>query len=149
MTTCKIDPSKFKANNKDELLEKLKQEVKDKEDIKNIGQNQAIEMLEQAKENEKEEETVANIDYLISIIKQYFANQFNAEIARNSVLEKLKNEEIASKVREKIAQNPDIVKLAKKILGSNFVDTCIKKFGLTKQSQIDIEKNKNAYIRSI
>jgi Glu-tRNA(Gln) amidotransferase subunit E-like FAD-binding protein len=149
MTSFKIDISKFKTDSKDELLKKLKQEVKEKDDIKNIGQNQAVEMLEQAKENEKDEKTVANIDYLITLIKQYFANQFNAEIARKSVLEKLKSEEIVSKVREKIEQNPDVVKLAKKMLGSNFVDTCIKKFGLTKQAQIDIEKNKNSYIRSI
>ena len=97
-----------------------------------ISQNEAIQFLEEEKNKEKDEKMRANYDYIITLIKNWFANQasFNAKKAQQTILKILsqKNESLNKNIKSAI-QNPKMIILAKQMFkGENFVNHIINNY---------------------
>ena len=121
---------KFKNNKQISVISKEIQKANlDKMDI---SQNEAIQFLEEEKNKEKDEKMRANYDYIITLIKNWFANQasFNAKKAQQTILKILsqKNESLNKNIKSAI-QNPNMIILAKQMFkGENFVNYIINNY---------------------
>lgn len=142
--TLKINPDNFKNTSISQTLEKIQNNHKQElETNQKLSQNDIINTLEKDKEQEKDSKTIADYDYIIELIKNYFANKqsFNAQKAQITIKERLTNEK---ELVEKLKQYKDNILLntiSKQMLGSNFVDyiknnfLCEKSQGMILQKQ--------------
>ena len=111
-----------------------------------LSQNEIISFLEEQKSKEKDKKKVADYDYIISLIKNWFANQesFDAKKAQQTILKILsqKNEDLIKSINSAI-QNPQIIILAKKMFkGGNFVNHIINNY-LSNNSKQQWELKRN------
>ena len=142
--TLKINPDNFKNKSISKTLEKIQNNHKQElEANQNLSQNDIISSLEQDKEQEKDEKTKADYDYIIELIKNYFANKqsFDAKKAQNTIKERLTKEKALVEKLKQYKDNILLNTISKQMLGSNFVDyiknnfLCEKSQGMVLQKQ--------------
>jgi len=146
-----IEIDKFKNNSMKNTISKLIDKYKP-QDTNSLRQNEIINVLEQERDLEKNEKTKADIDYLIEVIKNFFAKKFDAEIARNTTRKKLSEERVQLKAQEIINKNKHLQQsmqdLAEGSLGKQFTQEIISNFKLTPESR-EHAKQQEGWVRSL
>ena len=98
---------------------------------KDISQNSIISFLEEEKSKEKDGKTIADYDYIISLIKNWFANKasFEAKKAQQTIRDRLhKDIVLKNKVIDIFNKNPNIMDLAEEMLGKNVFEELKNEF---------------------
>ena len=72
----KINPENYQKSTLSKTINKIKDNhLIDGEINNNLSQNEIINMLEKDKQKEKDEKTIADYNYIIELIKNWFANK--------------------------------------------------------------------------
>lgn len=142
---------KFKSSSMKSTISSLLDKYKPQEK-KDLKQNEIIQVLEKERDQEKNEKTRGDIDYLIQVIKNYFAKKFDAEKARQTTLQKLQEARVQEKTQEIISKNKDLEKnmqqLAEITMGINFTQQLIDKYQLTQEAQ-EKAKSQDGWVRKL
>ena len=139
----KINPENYQKSTLSKTINKIKDNyLIDGRINNNLSQNKIINILEKDKQKEKDEKTIADYDYIIELIKNWFANKqsFNAQVAKETIKNRVNNEKILIEKLKEYKNNPLILSLAKNMLGQNFVNYIDNNFLQEKKQSMVLSK---------
>ena len=132
----------FKDKKHSSIVSSFVNKYQDELKNKNLSQNEVIYYLEKEKNQEKNKEKQADYDYIISLIKNWFANKqsFDMKKAQQTILSRLsKEQELQSKIA-KASTNSQVLAVAEEMLGKNFVDLLKNKYVLNKKQCWELKR---------
>ena len=145
-----IDTEKFKDSSMTKTISNLIKKYKPREEEK-LEQNKIIATLEKEKENEKDPKTRGDIEYLIQVIKNFFAKKFETTKAKQTALKRIQEVRVQEKIREIVKKHPELQeqmrRLAEAMIGTQFASQLIKNYQLTPGEQL--KKNQGGLVRHL
>ena len=132
----------FKNESLKNTISNLKDKFKQTE-VKEMSQNEILETLEKEKSQEKDEKIRGNYDLIIKAVKEWFAKKFNAEKARQTIIKKSQDEQLAKKAMEFLSDHPELEQFAKQkeVLGKEFVESVKKINAYTKKQSAGMQRS--------
>lgn len=139
----KINPENYQKSTLSKTINKIKDNhLIDGEINNNLSQNEIINILEKDKQKEKDEKTIADYNYIIELIKNWFANKqsFNAQLAQKTIQNRINNEKILIEKLKEYKNKPLMLSLAKNMLGQNFVNYINNNFLQEKKQSMTLSR---------
>ena len=132
----------FKDKKHSSIVSSFVNKYQDELKNKNLSQNEVIYYLEKEKNQEKNKEKQADYDYIISLIKNWFANKqsFDMKKAQQTILSRLSKEQELQLKISKASTNSQVLALAEEMLGKNFVDLLKNKYVLNKKQCWELKR---------
>ena len=132
----------FKDKKHSSIVSSFVNKYQDKLQSKELSQNEVIEYLENEKKQEKNKEKVADYDYIISLIKKWFANKqsFDKAKAQQTIQSRLSKEQELQLKIAKASTNSQVLAVAEEMLGKNFIDFLKSKYVANKQQGWELKK---------
>ena len=131
-------------NTASELVEKFKPKTN------NIGENvgDIIAQLKNERDKEEDEGRKKDIDDIIRILEDLFKKKFSKEDMIEDLKRRLQNPILLKKAQELARTHPEIVEMAKKMLGSNIIEELDKQYGVTPKAIAEKQKQ-NSWVRKL
>lgn len=147
-----IDTEKFKDSSMTKTISNLIKKYKPREEEK-LEQNKIIATLEKEKENEKDPKTRGDIDYLIQVIRNFFANKFETAKAKQTALKRIQEVQVQNKIREIVANNQELQKqmqqLSEAMIGTQLTCQLIENYQLTAEAAKRFKNKQGGWVRSL
>ena len=147
-----IDTEKFKDSSMTKTISNLINKYKPREEEK-LEQNKIIATLEKEKENEKDPKTRGDIEYLIQVIKNFFAKNFETAKAKQTALKRIQETIVQNKIREIVANNQELQKqmqqLSEAMIGTQLTRQLIENYQLTAEAAQQFKNKQGGWVRSL
>ena len=132
----------FKNKKHSSIVSSFINKYQDELQSKKFSQDEVIDYLEKEKNQEQNKEKQADYDYIISLIKNWFANKqsFDMKKAQQTILSRLSKEQELQQKIEKASTNSQVLAVADAMLGKNFVDLLKNKYVANKQQGWELKR---------
>ena len=132
----------FKDKKHSSIVSSFINKYQDELQSKKFSQDEVIDYLENERKQEQNKEKQADYDYIISLIKNWFANKqsFDMKKAQQTILSRLSKEQELQQKIAKASTNSQVLAVAEEMLGKNFVYLLKNKYVLNKKQCWELKR---------